>query len=85
MLALLSADVNEDHIVLHLFLLYSSMASNMDERDDDVLTTTAIALSTSNSQPVSRRTRLLKNDSRFGGQGIVDGSYRPGSLDGGYI
>ncbi|KAI4385743.1 hypothetical protein MLD38_003736 [Melastoma candidum] len=72
---------------LHLHLYnkgeYSSMSSNMDERDDDVLSSTAMAFSTSTSQPVSRRTRLLKSDSHAGGPGVVEGSYRPGSLDGG--
>lgn len=55
---------------------YSSAASSVHERDDEVPTTTAVAFSVNNSQPLSRRTRLLKGDNQ-------DGSYRPGSADGG--
>ncbi|CAN6565857.1 unnamed protein product [Malus baccata var. baccata] len=49
--------------------------------DDEVPTTTAAVFSLSNSQSLSRRTRLLKGDNQFGNQG--DGSYRTGSVDGG--
>ncbi|GMY09274.1 exocyst complex component sec8, partial [Fagus crenata] len=55
---------------------YSSAASSVHERDDEVPTTTAVAFSVNNSQPLSRRTRLLKGDN-------LDGSIRPGSADGG--
>ncbi|KAF5467063.1 hypothetical protein F2P56_016928 [Juglans regia] len=60
---------------------YSSAASSMYEKDDEVPTTTAVALSVYNSQPLSRRTRLLKGDNQIGFH--VDGSYRSGSVDGG--
>ncbi|KAF3951951.1 hypothetical protein ACB098_06G184400 [Castanea mollissima] len=59
---------------------YSSAASSVHERDDEVPTTTAVAF-VNNSQPLSRRTRLMKGDSQIGIH--VDGSYRPGSVDGG--
>ncbi|OWM87609.1 hypothetical protein CDL15_Pgr022722 [Punica granatum] len=60
---------------------YSSSAS-IHDKDEEIPTTTAIALSSS-SHPVSRRTRLLKNESQLGGQGYVDGSFRSASIDGG--
>uniref|UniRef100_A0A7N2MDR3 Exocyst complex component Sec8 n=1 Tax=Quercus lobata TaxID=97700 RepID=A0A7N2MDR3_QUELO len=60
---------------------YSSAASSVHERDDEVPTTTAVAFFVNNSQPLSRRTRLMKGDSQIGIH--VDGSYRPGSVDGG--
>ncbi|KAB1219033.1 Exocyst complex component SEC8 [Morella rubra] len=60
---------------------YSSAALSMYERDDEVPTTTAVALYVNNSQPLSRRTRLLKGDNQIGVH--ADGSYRPGSVDGG--
>ncbi|KAK4756090.1 hypothetical protein SAY87_009847 [Trapa incisa] len=60
---------------------YSS-TSSIHDKDEEIPTTTAIALS-SNSQPVSRRTRLLKNESHIGGQGLADGSFRSVSIDGG--
>ncbi|RVW97664.1 Exocyst complex component SEC8 [Vitis vinifera] len=61
---------------------YSSAASSIHERDDEVPTTTAVAFSMNSSQPLSRRTRLLKGDNQFGVLGLGDG-YRPGSIDGG--
>eukprot|EP00257_Ricinus_communis_P003816 XP_002516393.2 exocyst complex component SEC8 [Ricinus communis] len=68
---------------LHLHLYnkgeYSSVVSSLDERDDELPTTTAVAFTMSNSQSLSRRTRLMKGDNH----GFVDGSYRPGSVDGG--
>ncbi|KAK6933420.1 Exocyst complex component Sec8, N-terminal [Dillenia turbinata] len=60
---------------------YSAVALNYNERDDEVPTTTATAFAVSNSQPLSRRTRLLKVDNHFGGYGLGDGSYKPGSID----
>lgn len=63
-------------IALKLTIFCSSAASSVHERDDEVPTTTAVAFSVNNSQPLSRRTRLLKGDN-------LDGSYRPGSADGG--
>ncbi|GAV58941.1 Sec8_exocyst domain-containing protein [Cephalotus follicularis] len=60
---------------------YSSVASSMHERDDDVLTTTAAAFVSNNSQFLSRRTRSLIGGNQFGG--LLDGSYMPGSIDGG--
>ncbi|KAF3434014.1 hypothetical protein FNV43_RR25117 [Rhamnella rubrinervis] len=60
---------------------YSSAAWSIHEKDDEVPTTTAIALSMNCSQPLSRRTRLLKGDNQFGVHG--DGSFRPSSIDGG--
>lgn len=59
----------------------SAAGSTMLENDDEVPTTTAVALTSHNSQPLSRRTRLLKGDNQTGVQ--MDGSYRPGSVDGG--
>ncbi|KAK6929163.1 Exocyst complex component Sec8, N-terminal [Dillenia turbinata] len=61
---------------------YSAVALNYNERDDEVPTTTATAFAVSNSQPLSRRTRLLKVDNHFGGYGLGDGTYRLGSIDG---
>ncbi|OMO59436.1 hypothetical protein COLO4_34215 [Corchorus olitorius] len=57
---------------------YSSVSSSMHDKDDEVPTTTAVAFAANSSQPVSRRTRSVKGD-----HGLVDGSYRPGSIDGG--
>ncbi|KAH7857653.1 hypothetical protein Vadar_015032 [Vaccinium darrowii] len=59
---------------------YSIASSRLSERDDEVPTTTAVAFSINNSQPFSRRTRLLKVDNQIGAYG--DGSYRPSSVDG---
>lgn len=50
--------------------------------DDEVPTTIAIAFTTNNSQPLSRRTRQ-KSDNQFGAHGLVDGSHRSVSVDGG--
>ncbi|XP_021628705.1 exocyst complex component SEC8 isoform X3 [Manihot esculenta] len=58
---------------------YSSVASSMNERDDALPTTTAVAFTMSNSQSLSRRTRLMKGDNH----GFMDGSYRLSSADGG--
>ncbi|XP_050203746.1 exocyst complex component SEC8 isoform X2 [Mercurialis annua] len=55
------------------------VVSNMDERDDELPTTTAVAFTMSTSQSLSRRTRLMKGDNH----GFADGSYRTGSVDGG--
>ncbi|KAK7391396.1 hypothetical protein VNO78_19812 [Psophocarpus tetragonolobus] len=60
---------------------YSAAGSTLLENDDEVPTTTAVVLATHNSQPSSRRTRLLKGDNQNSLQ--IDGSYRPGSVDGG--
>lgn len=68
-------------IALKLTIFCSSAASSVHERDDEVPTTTAVAFFVNNSQPLSRRTRLMKGDSQIGIH--VDGSYRPGSVDGG--
>lgn len=68
-------------IAFKLIIFCSSAASSMHETDDEVPTTTAVAFSVNNSQPLSRRTRLLKVDSQIGVH--VDGSYRPSSVDGG--
>ncbi|XVE99253.1 hypothetical protein REPUB_Repub03eG0182200 [Reevesia pubescens] len=70
------------HVHLYNKGEYSSVASSMHEKDDEVPTTTAVAFTANNSQPVSRRTRSVRGDSQFGSQGFVDGSYRPGSIDG---
>ncbi|KAL5800324.1 hypothetical protein ACOSQ3_033415 [Xanthoceras sorbifolium] len=53
---------------------YSSVASSMHERDDEVPTTVAVAFTTNTSQSLSRRTRL---NNQFGVHG------QPGSVDGG--
>ncbi|KAJ9187072.1 hypothetical protein P3X46_002568 [Hevea brasiliensis] len=58
---------------------YSSIASSMNERDDELPTTTVVAFTMSNSQSLSRRTRLMKGDNH----GFIEGSYRSGSVDGG--
>lgn len=60
---------------------YSSGVSSVDEIDDTVPTTVAVAVSLHNSQSLSRRTRLLKGDNHFGSHGTGDGSYRPSSVD----
>lgn len=60
---------------------YSSSTTNIDEKDDEVPTITAVSLSSNQSQPLSRRTRLLKGDNQFGALGLGDGLYRPGSVD----
>uniref|UniRef100_A0A5B7BF03 Exocyst complex component Sec8 n=1 Tax=Davidia involucrata TaxID=16924 RepID=A0A5B7BF03_DAVIN len=62
---------------------YSLAASSIDGRDDEVPTTTAVAVSMNYAQPLSRRTRLIKGDNQFGASGLGDGSYRPSSVDGG--
>ncbi|KAF9674910.1 hypothetical protein SADUNF_Sadunf10G0176500 [Salix dunnii] len=56
---------------------YSSVASSMYERDDELPTTIAV-FTMSNSQSLSRRTRLMKGDKNS----FADGSYKPGSIDG---
>ncbi|CAK7325414.1 unnamed protein product [Dovyalis caffra] len=58
---------------------YSSVASSMYERDDELPTTAAVTFTMSNSQSLSRRTRLMKGDN----YSFADGSYRPSSIDGG--
>ncbi|GFZ11226.1 subunit of exocyst complex 8 [Actinidia rufa] len=58
---------------------YSIVSSNINESDDEVPTTTVVAFSLNNSQPLSRRTRSVKGDSQIG---AGDG-YRPNSVDGG--
>ncbi|XP_050938514.1 exocyst complex component SEC8 [Cucumis melo] len=60
---------------------YSSVASIMQERDDEVPTAEAVALSLNSSQSLSRRTRSQRGDSQFGVH--VDGSFRTGSVDDG--
>ncbi|XP_022861601.1 exocyst complex component SEC8-like isoform X2 [Olea europaea var. sylvestris] len=62
---------------------YSSVVSSINEIDDAMPTTTAIAFSMNNSQPLSRRTRLLKGDNQLGTFGAGDRFYRPSSIDGG--
>lgn len=62
-------------------LVFCSIASSrLSERDDEVPTIAAVAFSINNSQPFSRRTRLLKVDNQIGAYG--DGLYRPSSVDG---
>ncbi|KAF3506147.1 hypothetical protein F2Q69_00003217 [Brassica cretica] len=60
---------------------YSSIASGIYERDDEVPTTTAVAASRMGSQPLSRRTRTLKGDSQFGVRGLTNGSHRSASIE----
>lgn len=60
---------------------YSSAASIMQERDDEVPTAEAVALSLNSSQSLSRRTRSQRGDTQFGMH--VDGSFRTGSVDDG--
>ncbi|GLT93241.1 hypothetical protein SLE2022_110420 [Rubroshorea leprosula] len=62
---------------------YSSVAPSIHDKDDEVPTTTAVTFTANGSQPLSRRTRLLKGENQFGGNGLVDGPYRSGSIDGG--
>ncbi|KAG5574754.1 hypothetical protein H5410_054888 [Solanum commersonii] len=61
---------------------YSSTLFSISERDDEVPTTVAVPLSMNNSQPLSRRTRLLKGDNQFGSFGVGDGSHKTSSIDG---
>ncbi|XP_009588083.1 exocyst complex component SEC8 [Nicotiana tomentosiformis] len=61
---------------------YSSTLFSISERDDEVPTTVAVPLSMNNSQPLSRRTRLLKGENQFGSFGPGDGSHRTSSIDG---
>ncbi|KAL5566262.1 hypothetical protein UlMin_029426 [Ulmus minor] len=68
-----------DELHAHLYNK-GEYSSSINENDDEVPTTTAVALSMNNSQPLSRRTRLLKGDNQFGVHG--DGLYRPSSIDG---
>ncbi|KAK4756803.1 hypothetical protein SAY87_006930 [Trapa incisa] len=60
---------------------YSSSGC-INDKDEEIPTTTAVALSNS-SQPVSRRTRLLKSESHSTSQGLAGGSFRSASIDGG--
>ena len=53
----------------------------MQERDDEVPTAEAVALSLNSSQSLSRRTRSQRGDSQFGSH--ADGSFRAGSVDDG--
>lgn len=53
----------------------------MQERDNEVPTAEAVALSLNSSQSLSRRTRSQRGDNQFGIH--VDGSFRPGSVDDG--
>ncbi|KAL5542595.1 hypothetical protein UlMin_010305 [Ulmus minor] len=69
-----------DELHAHLYNK-GEYSSSINENDDEVRTTTAVALSMNNSQPLSRRTRLLKGDNQFGVHG--DGLYRLSSIDGG--
>ncbi|ESW15746.1 hypothetical protein PHAVU_007G098800 [Phaseolus vulgaris] len=62
---------------------YSVAGSTLLENDDEVPTTTAVALAAHNSQSLSRRTRSFKGDNRNSLQ--VDGSYRTGSMEGGSL
>ncbi|MCL7023146.1 hypothetical protein MKW94_027102, partial [Papaver nudicaule] len=62
---------------------YSSATTSIDERDDDLPTTTAHASSMNNSQPLSRRTRLFKGDNQFGASELGDGYNRQSSAEGG--
>ncbi|KAJ8748917.1 hypothetical protein K2173_013352 [Erythroxylum novogranatense] len=55
---------------------YSSVVSSMDYRDDELPTTTAVAITMSNSHSLSRRTRLMKGEHHG-----PDGSYSS-SIDG---
>ncbi|CAL9185668.1 unnamed protein product, partial [Musa hybrid cultivar] len=62
---------------------YNSATISISEREDEVLTATGLEYSVNSLQPLSRRTRLVKVDSYFGGSVSADGSYRPGSIDDG--
>ncbi|ESQ49029.1 hypothetical protein EUTSA_v10019960mg [Eutrema salsugineum] len=72
-----------DDLHVHLYNRgeYSSVASSIYEKDDDVPTTTAVAASRMSSQPLSRRTRTLKGDSQFGVRGLTNGSHKTASID----
>ncbi|CAI9091156.1 OLC1v1026103C1 [Oldenlandia corymbosa var. corymbosa] len=61
---------------------YSSAISSIDELDDTLPTTTAVAFSVSNSQSLSRRTRLLKGDNHANSSDLGNGSFRASSIDG---
>ncbi|RRT45505.1 hypothetical protein B296_00055095 [Ensete ventricosum] len=60
-----------------------SATLSISEREDEVLTATGLEYSVNSLQPLSRRTRLVKVDSHFGGSVSADGSYMPGSIDDG--
>eukprot|EP00258_Populus_trichocarpa_P017726 XP_006379534.2 exocyst complex component SEC8 isoform X1 [Populus trichocarpa] len=57
---------------------HGSVASSMHERYDELPTTVAVTFTMSNSQSLSRRTKLMKGDNHS----FADGSYRPSSIDG---
>lgn len=59
----------------------SSASLSISEMEDQLLNATAIDNSVNGSQPLSRRTRLVKIENHFGGSLSADGSYRPGSID----
>ncbi|XP_074558363.1 exocyst complex component SEC8 isoform X2 [Curcuma longa] len=60
---------------------FSSASLSISEMEDQVLNATAIDSSVNSSQPLSRRTRLVKIENYFGGSLSADGLYRPGSID----
>ncbi|GMH27732.1 hypothetical protein Nepgr_029575 [Nepenthes gracilis] len=64
---------------------YRSHSSSLLELDDEISMspTNAVAYSANVSQPVSRRTRLLKSDNQVDAYGLGDGSYRASTTDGG--
>ncbi|CAN4114992.1 unnamed protein product [Withania somnifera] len=64
---------------------YSSTLFSISERNDEIPTTVAVPLSMNNSQPLSRRTRLLKGDNQFGSFGAGDGSHLTSSIDGSFL
>ncbi|XP_011031678.1 PREDICTED: exocyst complex component SEC8-like isoform X1 [Populus euphratica] len=57
---------------------HGSVASSMHERYDELPTTVAVTFTMSNSQSLSRRTKLMKGDNHS----FADGPYRPSSIDG---
>ncbi|KAM0954430.1 putative Sec8 exocyst complex component specific domain, exocyst complex component Sec8/EXOC4 [Dioscorea sansibarensis] len=61
---------------------YSSASLSVPD-SDELPTTTAIGLTVSNPQPLSRRTRSMKVDNHLNGSTFGDGFHRPGSIDGG--
>ena len=63
---------------ISLIIFCSSVASSMHERYDELPTTVAVTFTMSNSQSLSRRTKLMKGDNHS----FADGSYRPSSIDG---
>ncbi|XP_047332675.1 exocyst complex component SEC8 [Impatiens glandulifera] len=60
---------------------YSLAISGLNDKDDELPTTSVASLSINSSQPLSRRTRSMKGDNQSGHYGTGDGFLRPNSID----